>query len=80
MDKEDVLEREYRDFVRAVNHERKVFDEYGPLAARDALTEVYGLNRYPAPKKGKAREQAAAAVQMGGIFIAGDGGELSCRE
>ena len=31
--------------VRAVNRERKVFDEYGPLAARDALTEVYGLNR-----------------------------------
>jgi len=80
MDKEDVLEREYRDFVRAANRERPAFDEYGSLAARDALTEAYGLNRYPASKEGKTREQAATAAQTGGIFVAGDGGELSCRE
>jgi len=66
MDKDDILEREYRDFVRAVNRERSAFDEYGPLAARDALTEAYSLNRYTAPKKGKPCEQAATAAQQGG--------------
>lgn len=51
--------REYREFVRAANCELLPDDEYGRIAARDALTE----DRYPTPKTKKQREQAAASPQ-----------------
>lgn len=79
MNRDDMLEREYRDFVEAANRELLPDDEYGRIAACDALTAVYGLDRGPNPKTEKQRGQAATAAQCGGFFHA-CGGDAPCRE
>lgn len=80
MDKDDIREWEYREFVKAANRERPYPDEYGPLAAHDALMEAYGLDGYPTAKTEKKCGQTATAAQPGGIFVTCEGGEPPCRE
>jgi len=76
---DDIKERECRDFVSALNREAPTDDEYGVIAARDAVTRAYELDRYPAPHKGKGRTKAATAAQPGGVFLSHEGGSPSCR-
>lgn len=75
MNRDDLLEQEYRDFVNAANREPLPDDEYGRIAAKDALTEAYGLDGYPNPKAREKREQAATAAHCGGFFDACGGGD-----
>jgi len=78
MNRDDINEREYRDFVRDINRAGPPDDEYARIAAQDALTAAYGLDRYPAPPKRKRRPNAATAAQTGGVFLS-RGGESPCR-
>lgn len=79
MNRDDMLEQKYQNFVSAANREPLADDEYGRIAARDALTEAYGLNRHPNSKIENRREHAATAAQTGGIFNA-LGGDSPCQE
>lgn len=80
MNRDDMLEREYRDYINAANREPLPDDEYGRIAACDVLTAAYGIDRYPNPKTEKQREQAATAANYGGCFDACGEAEPSCRE
>lgn len=72
------LARAYSDFVKKVNSEWPP-DEYCALAARDALTEAYGLNAYHEPPLRKICKHAATtAANEGGVFVSGKGGEPPC--
>jgi len=68
MNRDDIREREYRDFIEVLNHGPQFDDEYDRIAAQDALTEAYGLDCYTAPHKRNRRPNAATAAQTGGIF------------
>ena len=78
MHQDDIKEREYRALVKELNRGGLADDEYARIAARDAATRAYGLDRYPAPHKGKGRTKAATAAQPGGAFLSPDG-EPTCR-
>ena len=78
MHQDDIKECECRTLVRELNREGLADDEYARIAARDAATRAYGLDRYPAPHKGKGRTKAATAAQPGGAFLSPDG-EPTCR-
>jgi len=75
---DDIKECECRTLVRELNRGGLADDEYARIAARDAATRAYGLDRYPAPHKGKGRTKAATAAQPGGAFLSPDG-EPTCR-
>ena len=74
------LAQEYRAFVRGMSREPPPDDEYGRIAACDALTEAYGLERYPTPRIPKRRPRADRCVERGGgVFSFRGGGEPPCR-
>lgn len=75
---DDIREREYRDLVRDINRAGPPDDEYARIAAQDALTAAYGLDRYPSPPERKRRTNAATAAQTGGVFLS-RGGDSPCR-
>jgi hypothetical protein len=77
MERDDKRERKYRIFVKKLNREPLSDGESATLAAQDALTEAFGLNRYPAPARGRPRTNAATAAQTGGVSISGEG-DPSC--
>lgn len=71
MNRDDIREREYCDLVRDLNRAGPPDDEYARIAAQDALTAAYGLDRYLTPPERKRRTNAATAAQTGGVFIEG---------
>ena len=52
------VNRQYQKFAKIANRAPVSDDEYAHLAAYDALTAVFGLERHPAPPKRKRRHRA----------------------
>lgn len=69
--------QQYQDFLKSVNRELPD-DEYAALAAYDALTAEYNLDRYPTPSAWERLERASTTAQTGGVFLS-CGGDSPCR-
>lgn len=67
-------------FIKEISRAWPVDDEYEVLAAYDAPTAEYNLDRYPTPTEWKRLQQAATTAQTGGIFASSERSELPCRE
>ena len=54
---------EYKAYVKSVNLESPPDDEYGLIAAADALAETFGLDMHPVPARKRGRPKAGQGFQ-----------------